>query len=254
MAARHKHGGRPTTTRRWATRGAILACGALAAAVPASAKDDGVTTIAEAVAELKKRSANQPPVEVRRRTAQLIGECIAKGSRERPKVLKFLHNGVEEDGRKLVDRNCLGGAMLQGGINPGKVIAYPPAAMRAMVADGLVRVVYDKSGPTDFLSVPRLDYSEFKDIPLENTTATARRVVAELGECTARISPEEVRKLALTKAASPEEMTQIRALVPTFAQCLPPNVQLAFPPDVLRDASVLAYARLAFANEGQDRR
>ena len=44
------------------------------------------------------------------------------------------------------------------------------------------------------------------------------------------------------------------ALVPTFAQCLPPNVQLAFPPDVLRDASVLAYARLAFANEGQDRR
>lgn len=196
-----------------------------------------VSTVADALAELKGRRAPQPPIQTRRKVAQRFGDCIAR--KLHGKAVTFLLSGQEPDGRKLADSDCFSVA---GDFSVG---SYPVSAMRSLVADGLVRGDFQTQGPTDFSSVPPLEPAPPQ---VGDTTAIvdARTIADKVGECAARVSPEAIRRLAQTKAETSDETAQVRELVPTFAQCLPPGVKLAFPPSVLRDAAVLAYARLAF--------
>ncbi|HSQ95299.1 MAG TPA: hypothetical protein VLM18_04250 [Croceibacterium sp.] len=212
-----------------------------------TAKGDGkgVTTVADALEKLKREQADQPSLGLRRKVAQRFGDCLAKDHRLHGQAVTFLLSGEGSDGWQLADETCFTKAIAPYGRLVGPQIrgTFPPAVMRSLVADGLVRVDFQVQGPTDFAVVPPLDLS-----PVSNgASAPPKPAIADqLGECAARVSPAAIRRLAQTNVESDEEVTAIRELVPTFAQCLPPGVKLAFEPGALRDSSVLAYSRLAF--------
>jgi hypothetical protein len=195
-----------------------------------------------------KDGGDRPTVEVLRKVAIKVGECVADTDSLHGHAVDLVLSGKDIDAEGLATEGCLYKGLSSQNVRGYKLPGYPTAAMRYLVANGLVRVDFRDRGPTDFSAVPPLDTKPPK-ANKEDPIATARALADQIGECTARVSPEEVRKLALTDAASDAEMAQVQALVPTFAQCLPPGVQLAFPPSVLRDASVLGYARLAYAQK-----
>ncbi|MGZ3234100.1 MAG: hypothetical protein ACXWI4_05705 [Croceibacterium sp.] len=206
----------------------------------------GVTTVADALEKLKQVQSDQPSLGLRRKVAQRFGDCLAKDRRLHGQAVTFLLSGKASDGWHLADETCFTKAIAPYGRLVGPEIrgTFPPAVMRSLVADGLVRFDFQVQGPTDFAAVPPLDLSPHS---ANGASALSKPAVADqMCECAVRVSPGAIRRLAQTKVESDEEMTAIRDLVPTFSQCLPPGVQLSFEPGALRDASVLAYARLAF--------
>jgi hypothetical protein len=219
----------------------------------AQQESTGVHTVADALAKLNKSEANQPPLDARRKAGQKFGQCLAGKPWLHSAAVTFLLSGRERDGRKLADTGCFGEGMAAAGID-AEAGSFPVGVMRALIGDGLIRIDFRKAGPTDFSTVPPLRVTP----PTEHETSTGLEpsILDKLGECAARLSPEAVRHLALTEAASDEETSEVRLLVPVYAQCLPPGAQLAFAPGVLRDASVLAYARLAYTQDARrdDRR
>jgi hypothetical protein len=212
------------------------------AADPADAKTKGVHTVADALPKLKKTERNQPPLDARRKAGQVFGQCIAGKPWLHSAAVTFLLSGRERDGQKLADSDCFQEAIAAGRIE-ADAGSFPVPVMRSLIADGLILIDFRKTGPTDFSATPPL--AAASGTGDSAVVAPTPPVADKLGECAARLSPEGVRRLALTTAASDEETSELRQLVPTFAQCLPPGVKLAFAPSVLRDASVLAYARLA---------
>jgi hypothetical protein len=123
------------------------------------------------------------------------------------------------------------------------------------MADGLVRTDFATSGPTDFSAVPPLDPGfsaaalEASQQPQEVRLTLA---VDTIAECAARKEPEAVRQLAQTDINTAAEIAALRGLAPTFGECLSQAVAVNFPRYLLRDAAVLAYARMAYslANAG----
>jgi len=207
----------------------------------AAAKDGGDTATVQGTGKDKR-----PSVEVLRKVAEKVGECIA-GSRH-GQAVDLVLSGKDSDADGIATVACFYKGLTSQNVRGYALQVYPTAAMRYLVADGLVRTDFRDRGPTDFSAVPPLDSTPPKgNKAADQAVLKARELADQIGECTARVSPEDVRRLSQTEAASDAEIAQIKALVPTFAQCLPPGVQLAFPPSVLRDSSVLAYARLAYA-------
>jgi len=232
---------------------ACLSQAALAADPAANSDDDlgtkPATTVAEALAKIERSRVHQPPLDVRRKVAQRFGECLARIPGLHGKAITFLLSGKRSDGVKLADTDCFGKGLEAGGLDSVNA-SFPVHVMRSMVADGLVRVEFHSHGPTDFSAVAPLDHPP-KDEDETVPAAKERTIADKLGECAARVSPEGIRQLALAEAASKQELAQIHQLVPTFAQCLPPGVQLSFSAGVLRDSSVLGYARLAFTQAAE---
>lgn len=223
---------------------------AAVAAEPSQSSDEAkaraTRTIADALKQLQTTQANQPSQEVRRKVAQRFGDCLAKNQKLHAWAVTFLLSGKASDGGMLADEKCFSRAIAPyNGLGYGDILGgFPAQVMRALVADGLVRIDLPNPGPMDFSAVPPL--APPPPLAPAASAPTKPSIADQVGECAARISPEAVRQLAQTKVASDEEMADIRALVPTFSQCLPPGVQLTFEPGALRDASVMAYARLAF--------
>lgn len=240
---------------------AIVALACFAHAAPAAEPSEqdkarGARTVADALKQMQATQGSQPSVEVRRKVAQRLGDCIAKDKKLHAWAVIFLLSGKQSDGSQALGEKCFGKAVAPftslygywGGLVQGY---FPTPVLRSLVADGLVRVDLQAGGPSDFSGVPPLLPSP---LAVNGAETSAKPSVADkLGECAARLSPEGIRQLALTDVTTDEEMTAIRGLVPTFSQCLPPGAQLAFEPGALRDASVTAYARLAFTLSAKSR-
>lgn len=161
--------------------------------------------------------------------------------------------------RRLDSINCM--SRVSDGEGGG--ISFGGDTFRYMLADGLVRLHYGNAGPDDFADVPPLTFAPVP--PLDEAALSqmgeqqqteqrnrhrmqmASRVVAILGDCTARAQPESVRRIALTEPASPEEGEALLALRPALGGCLPADSSVRLSREILRGALLFGYYRLAHA-------
>lgn len=166
---------------------------------------------------------------------------------------------ISERHRRLNSVSCMGDA------RTGNVsgVAFRGDTFRYMLAEGLVRLHYATSGPTDFAAVPALErrpvtpldetalatmnHRRAQEIRDSHATAMGLRTMAMLGECVARRNPEAVRGLALTQPATPEESAALATVQPAIGSCLPTGATVRLNRAIIRGSLLHNYYRLAHA-------
>lgn len=209
----------------------------------------GLAPVAAAAGDLDQEA-------VRREIGQKYGECVVAERRLKRHAIAFVVTGSNDEAQRLSNYSCLKEAAdahtRDDSVLTGK---WEPGIFRKIVADALVRTYFATSGPTDFSAVPPLD-PDFSMTALMASQLSPQvqftLAAASLGECAARAEPEAVRLLAQTDVGSREELAALRGLAPAFGKCMPPNSAVNYPRYLLRDAAVLAYARMAYSLPGEE--
>jgi hypothetical protein len=227
------------------TKSTILATLALSIAVPAAANQERPSD----VARLRAVATDYADCVVARYPALAVDSVIND----------LPNDEISDRHRRLNSVSCMGDA------RTGNVsgVAFRGDTFRYMLAEGLVRLHYATSGPTDFAAVPALERRSVA--PLDETalatmnarraqeirdshaTAMGLRTMAMLGECVARRNPEAVRGLALTQPATPEESAALATVQPAIGSCLPTGATVRLNRAIIRGSLLLNYYRLAYA-------
>lgn len=196
-----------------------------------------------------------------RQSAHFIADCAInrEPDQSRTIVLTPLSAGeVLERYPEVIPTQCFTGDFAD------LAMSFPFPTLHTTFADALIRHDFSETGPTNFSSLPALNpvtappaatVEELADLTERQRTsrlAFDRDVAAwgalqRLGECIARRGGDDVRKLAATMPATPEERAQLAVLQPMIAACLPPGTTVRLRPADVRGGAVLAYYRLAIA-------
>lgn len=224
----------------------MLAVTALALPVPAAA-DDG---------------SGQGASSLVRSVASDYADCIV--ARFTPQSVDAVVNDLPNTEimnryRRLISIDCMGRANER----DGSGIRFVGDTFRYMLGEGLVRLHYPASGPTDFAAVPplvRVPVPPLDEARLatlserrqqeereRHTSRVGFRAAAILGECVARLEPEASRRVAFTQPASAEEGTALMALRQALAACLPTGQTVRVSRETMRGAVLFNYYRLAHA-------
>ena len=197
-----------------------------------------------------------------RATSIAYGDCVVRRytARAQQVVLVELPNDrILDDHRRLISPDCMNDANNR----DGSGIRFRADSFRTMLAEGLVRLHYPQSGPTDFSAVPRIDRPAIAPIDEaalarlsarrqaeareEHRVAIGLRTLNMLSECVVRAVPDEVRALAQTDPHSAAETQGFAPVQPAIAACLPAETNVRLNRAVLRGALLLSYYRLAHA-------
>ncbi len=141
-------------------------------------------------------------------------------------------------------------------------LAASGATLKQALANALVSREFARFGPTDFSAIARIS-SVIAPIPASESQLAAMSdadrivrsmtdqqaatdyIMAQLGECIARLKPEGVRALSQTVTGTPAERTAVVALNDEMAACLQPGTSLRLRAPAVRAWAVLQYYRLA---------
>lgn len=222
-----------------------------------------LATLALAIAAPVAASAQRPSDEARLRAiAADYADCVV--ARYPAMAVDSVVNDLPND--EIADRHRrLNSVSCMGDARTGNVggVSFAGDTFRYMLAEGLVRLHYRTTGPTDLSAVPALERRPVapldeaalatmndrraQEVRDRHAGAMGLRTMALLGECVARRNPDTVRGLALTTPASPEEAAAFRTVQPAIASCLPVGATVRLNRGTVRGALLLNYYRLAYA-------
>jgi hypothetical protein len=125
-------------------------------------------------------------------------------------------------------------------------LSFPLNVVRSAVIEALYVNEYGRSGPTDFLQVPPIDY--LAGYPAE-LPGNARTIVAlaKFGDCVSRKDSINARALAVSIPGTAEETQRFRFLSPSFNGCVVQGEKLTFSKSVIRGAVSEGLYRLSWA-------
>lgn len=230
--------------------GALGAIASLSAVLSAPAQADVPMTVAQRYDNV--------------RAVQTFADCVTTrfGSEAATVIRENLPNAqVVDDHRRLLSQRCASQAGL-GSIR----LAFPGAGFKYALGEGYVRAHHRDAGPTSFAEVPALSWAPV--IASSDAQVAAMRpdwraayearyarerdeyLMANMGECVARTNPAAVRDAALNTATVEAYRAAMQPLVATLQVCLPDGASVRIRPDLLRGASLYAYARMAMQLPG----
>ncbi len=147
-------------------------------------------------------------------------------------------------------------------------VRYSGDNFRYMLGEALVRKHFSAAAAPSFAAVPPLQRRPI-DAPVvdapsseaqllrslrhredESAEYAERRafdLLSRLGECVARLAPEDTRLLALTVPDTPGETAALASLRPAIAACIPPATTIRLRPAHVRGAALMNYFQLARA-------
>lgn len=195
-----------------------------------------------------------------RRVVLDYATCIVKSKHEQAAkslIVNADSAGIRRDFSRLIDGHCL---------RPNvDSIEFTADLFRYALADALVAAEFADGGPGDFSDRrPLVHITGPSPADVETALAKAKPgkerdrvlsiykaaqaapVLSRYGECVVRHNPTGARLWALTKPGTPEEMSVINALRPSFAHCLKDGT-VAFSKATMRGTVALNYYRLAHA-------
>ena len=229
--------------------------------MPVIARAFFLTTLALAAALPAQAQRGSDEAQLRA-TSIAYGDCVVRRYTARAQqvgLVELPNDRILDDHRRLISTDCMNDANNR----DGSGIRFRADSFRYMLAEGLVRLHYLESGPTDFSAVPRIDRPAIAPIDEaalarlsarrqaeareEHRVALGLRTLNMLSECIVRTAPEEVRALAQTEPQSAAETQGFAPVQPAIAACLPADATVRLNRAVLRGALLLSYYRLAHA-------
>lgn len=164
------------------------------------------------------------------RTMQLYSDCMVGRRQYQAQIAEFLRTSPEssqfgERGGKLVEPTCMPRSVARAQMR------MAPAIFRPALYSALYRAEF-KRAPADVSNRVRLDYAA----ELEPGAAVPANYayLREVGDCTSRAKPAEVRALLLTRIGGDDEKRALAALMPAVQQCVPEGAELRFSRTILR--------------------
>lgn len=164
------------------------------------------------------------------RTMQLYSDCMVGRRQYQAKIAEFLRTSPDspqfgERGMKLIEPTCMPRAISR------TQMRMAPAIFRPALYSALYRTEF-KRAPADVGNRAKLDYAA--ELEAGAVAPANYAYLREVGDCTSRAKPAEVRALILTRIGGDDEKSALAALMPAVQQCVPEGAKLRFSRTILR--------------------
>ncbi len=166
-----------------------------------------------------------------RETMATMAKCSVNHNAQRARLL-IAADPFSKEAIRMTQVVANGGIDCIGtGIATGVLVTLNEDIIRGAAAEQLVRKDFPKGVPAkrDGVKLPR--FADSEELP---PAYRQRLFYRNFAACVVELDAPGVHAMLQTSIEEPQEMTALRKLIPTFADCLPPGEQLAISPDPVR--------------------